>query len=67
VYAIKAEEDAAIIEQLKADARRKTEERLAEWEKTGVDPLQKFCGALKDIFHEGGLEYQRRMRDEWPD
>jgi hypothetical protein len=60
-------EDAFIIEQLKADARRKTEERLAEWEKTGVDPLTRFSGCFKDIFPEGGLKYQRRMRDEWPD
>jgi hypothetical protein len=56
-----------IIEELKADGRRKAEERLAEMERTGVDPLQKYCGALKDIFPEDGLDYQRKMRDEWLD
>jgi hypothetical protein len=24
-------------------------------------------GCLKDVFPEDGLEYQRKMRDEWPD
>jgi hypothetical protein len=55
------------LEALKAEGRRKAEERRAEWERTGVDPLQKYCGILKDIFPEDGLEYQRKMRDEWPD
>jgi hypothetical protein len=55
------------IEELKAEARQKTTERFAEMEKTGVDPLQKYCGILKDVFPEDGLEYQRWMRDEWPD
>jgi hypothetical protein len=36
-------------------------------EKTGVDPLARFAGCLKDVFPEDGLEYQRKMRDEWPD
>jgi hypothetical protein len=52
---------------LMAEAIRKAEERFAEMERTGVDPLQKYCGILKDVFPEDGLEYQRRMRDEWPD
>jgi hypothetical protein len=55
------------IEELMAEARRKADERFAEMERTGVDPLQKYCGILKDVFPEDGLEYQRMMRDEWPD
>jgi hypothetical protein len=55
------------IEELMAEAERKAAERVAEMERTGVDPLQKYCGILKDVFPEDGLEYQRMMRDEWPD
>jgi hypothetical protein len=55
------------IEELKAEAGRKAAERMAEMEKTGVDPLARFAGCLKDVFPEDGLEYQRMMRDEWPD
>jgi hypothetical protein len=55
------------IEELKAEARQKTAERFAEMEKTGIDPLARFAGCLKDVFPEDGLEYQRRMREEWPD
>ncbi|MDR1287872.1 MAG: hypothetical protein LBK08_09720 [Treponema sp.] len=55
------------IEELKAEAGRKAAERLAEMEKTGVDPLAQFAGCLKNIFPEDGMEYQRKMRDEWPD
>jgi hypothetical protein len=55
------------IEELKAEARRKAAERMAEMERTGVDPLARFAGCLKDVFPEDGLEYQRMMRDEWPD
>jgi hypothetical protein len=55
------------IGELMVEAERKAVERFAEMEKTGVDPLQKYCGILKDVFPEDGLEYQRRMRDEWPD
>jgi hypothetical protein len=51
------------IEELKAEAAT----RFAEIEKTGVDPLAQFAGCLKDVFPEDGIEYQRRMRDEWPD
>jgi hypothetical protein len=51
------------IEELKAEAAA----RFAEMERTGVDPLAQFAGCLKDVFPEDGLEYQRRMRDEWPD
>jgi hypothetical protein len=52
------------IEELKAEARRKTQARFAD---PSGDALQKYCGALKDVFTEDGLEYQREMRDEWPD
>jgi hypothetical protein len=55
------------IEELKAEAGQTTAERVAEMERTGVDPLARFAGSLKDIFPEDGLEYQRKMRDEWPD
>jgi hypothetical protein len=51
------------IEELKAEAAAKHAEML----KTGVDPLARFAGCLKDVFTEDGVEYQRRMRDEWPD
>jgi hypothetical protein len=51
------------IEDLKTEAAV----RFAEMERTGVDPLAQFAGCLKDVFPEDGLEYQRRMRDEWPD
>jgi hypothetical protein len=51
------------IEELKEEAAAKHAEML----KTGIDPLARFAGCLKDVFTEDGLEYQRRMRDEWPD
>jgi hypothetical protein len=51
------------IEELKAEAAA----RFAEMERTGVDPLARFAGRLKDVFPEDGLAYQRMMRDEWPD
>jgi hypothetical protein len=51
------------IETLMAEATA----RFAEMERTGIDPLAQFAGCLKDVFPEDGLEYQRRMRDEWPD
>jgi hypothetical protein len=52
------------IEDLMAEAERKTAERFAC---PSGDSLQKYCGILKDIFPEDGLVYQRRLRDEWPD
>jgi hypothetical protein len=55
------------IEELKAEAKRKAAERRAEMERTGIDPLARFAGCLKDVFTEDGVEYQRRIRDEWPD
>jgi hypothetical protein len=55
------------IEELKAEAGRKAAERFAEMERTGVDPLARFAGSLKDVFPEDGLVYQRMLRDEWPD
>jgi hypothetical protein len=55
------------LEELKAEAERKTAEQQAYFEATGKDPLQKYCGALKDVFDEDGVVIQRRMRNEWPD
>jgi hypothetical protein len=55
------------LEELKAEAARKTAEQQAYFESTGKDPLQKYCGALKDVFDEDGVVIQRRMRNEWPD
>jgi hypothetical protein len=55
------------IEELKEEARRKGAKRLAEWEKTGVDPLARFAGCLKGVYPEDGVQYQRELRDEWPD
>ena len=61
VYVLKPD---PTIEELMADARQKTEARLAC---PSGDPLQKYCGCLKDAFPEDGVVYQRRLRDEWPD
>jgi hypothetical protein len=55
------------VEEMRAEAARKAAERQAYIEATGVDPQQKFCGCLKDVFDEDGAAIQRRMRDEWPD
>jgi hypothetical protein len=52
------------IEELKAEADRKAAERFAD---PSGDSLQKYCGCLKDVFSEDGVEYQRKIRDEWPD
>ncbi|MDR1148116.1 MAG: hypothetical protein LBK66_05740 [Spirochaetaceae bacterium] len=51
------------IEELKAEAAAKYAEML----ETGIDPLARFAGCLKGVFPEDGVEYQRKMRDEWPD
>jgi hypothetical protein len=87
------------LEELEAEAGRKAAERLAEWEKTGidpfarvadpspsleelkaqaaakyaemlrtgVDPLAKYAGCLKGVYPEDAVQYQRELRDEWPD
>jgi hypothetical protein len=55
------------IEGLLNEAKQKAAERYAETQRTGVDPLARFAGSLKDVFPEGGLAYQRSIRDEWPD
>jgi hypothetical protein len=54
------------IEEIKAEAARKGAEREAAIKATGVDPLQKYCGCLKDVFDEDGVVIQREMRDEAP-
>ena len=53
------------IEELKAEAHAKYLKRI----ETGVDSWDKFRGCLRNstVFEEGGVEYQRRMRNEWPD
>ena len=53
------------IEELKAEAAAKYAKML----ETGIDPMAKFAGCLRNstVFEEGGVEYQRRLRDEWPD
>ena len=53
------------IKELKAEVARKAAEREAYIKATGKDPLQKFCGCLKDVFDEDGVAYQRAIRDEW--
>jgi hypothetical protein len=55
------------IDELIHEAKQKAAERYAEMQRTGLDPLARFAGCLKDVFPEDGLEYQRKMRDEWPD
>jgi hypothetical protein len=50
------------IEELKAEAAAKYAKML----ETGVDPMAKFAGTMKDVFAEDGVTYQQRMRDEWP-
>jgi hypothetical protein len=55
------------IEELKAEAKQKAAERYAEMQRTGLDPLARFAGCLKYVVPEDGLEYQQKMRDEWPD
>ncbi|MDR2588753.1 MAG: hypothetical protein LBC67_04935 [Spirochaetales bacterium] len=55
------------IEEIKAEAAQKAAKREAAIKATGVDPLQKYCGCLKDVFDEDGVVIQRRMRDEWPE
>ena len=55
------------IEELKAEGLRKAEERESIIKTTGIDPLQKFCGCLGEVFDEDGVAIQRSMRDEWPD
>jgi hypothetical protein len=58
-------EPAPTIEELKAEAAAK----YAKMRETGIDPWQQFRESLhgKTIFGEDGVEYQRRMRDEWSD
>jgi hypothetical protein len=54
------------IEELKAEARQKTLERLADPDK---DSMRKYAGCLagSKAFAGDPVEIQRRMRNEWPD
>ena len=49
------------------ELKQKAAAQYAAWKDTGIDPLEKFRGSK--IFGDGtgGLTYQRKMRDEWPD
>jgi hypothetical protein len=51
------------MEELDADARRKTAERKA----TGIDPALEIRKSLngRQIFGMDGVAYQRKIRDEW--
>ncbi|MDR2434749.1 MAG: hypothetical protein LBD47_09300 [Treponema sp.] len=59
-----AREPFPTLEELKAEARRKTAERLDD---PSGDSLQKYCGCLKGVFLEDGVECQWKLHDEWPD
>jgi len=54
------------IEELKVEARRKTQERLADPEK---DSMRKYAGCLagSKTFADDPVAIQRSMRNEWPD
>jgi hypothetical protein len=57
------------IEELKAEAARKAAEQQAYFEATGRDMLKDIIDSFETTPFEGidGVEYQRSMRDEWPD
>lgn len=57
------------LEELKAAAARKTAEQQAYFEATGKDPLVELRDSMKGMPFAGidGVEYQRKMRDEWPE
>ena len=57
------------IAELKAEAAQKAAEREAYFKATGKDPLIELRDSFKKTPFAGidGVEYQRAMRDEWPD
>jgi hypothetical protein len=57
------------LEELKAEAGRKTAEQQAYFAATGKDPLVELRDSMGGMPFAGidGVEYQRKMRDEWPD
>ncbi|GHV79272.1 hypothetical protein AGMMS49944_10630 [Spirochaetia bacterium] len=57
------------LEELKAEAARKAAERQAYFNATGKDPLVELRDSMNSMPFAGidGVEYQRKMRDEWPD
>jgi hypothetical protein len=57
------------IEELKAEAARKAAEQQAYFEATGRNWFEDMRASFKTTPFEGidGVEYQRSMRDEWPD
>jgi hypothetical protein len=50
------------LEELKEEAHRKTLEREA----SGRDPWAEVYGSMPDAFGDA-VQYQRELRDEWPD
>jgi hypothetical protein len=57
------------LEELKAEVERKGAEQQAYFDATGRDMLEDLIDSFKTTPFEGidGVEYQRSMRDEWPD
>ena len=57
------------LKELKAEAERKTAEQQAYFKATGKDPLVELRDSMHGMPFAGidGVEYQRKMRDEWPD
>ena len=57
------------LEELKAEAARKAAEQQAYFEATGKDPIVELRDSMHGMPFAGidGVEYQRKMRDEWPD
>jgi hypothetical protein len=57
------------LEELEAEAARKAAEQQAYFDATGRDWFQDMRDSFKTTPFEGidGVEYQRSMRDEWPD
>ena len=57
------------IEELKAEAAQKAAEREAYIKATRKDPIMELLDSMDGTAFAGvdGVEYQRAMRDEWPD
>jgi hypothetical protein len=57
------------LEELEAESARKAAEQQAYYDATGRDMLEDILASFKTTPFEGidGVEYQRSMRDEWPD
>ncbi|GHU37247.1 hypothetical protein AGMMS50256_34940 [Betaproteobacteria bacterium] len=57
------------IDALKKEAAQKATARRAYIEAKGKNPLMELRNSMKSVPFAGidGVEYQRKMRDEWPD